>query len=175
MVDGRLVMEWSWISEWWVAGLLVCGVVLVIAGQWLRKSYGLGAGQTVSLDQMTLVSRRYGLAGRPDRLIKSHGVIIPEEWKSSRKLQASHRAQMGVYLLLVEEHFGIKPPYGVVVCGDGSRHVIENTESLRAWVLSIAAEIRKRKTVLSQPHIVQTTPAKCRACGMRNSCGQARG
>ena len=168
-------MDWDWISELWVAALLVCGLLLILVGQWLRKSQGLSAGQTVSLDQMTLISRRYGLAGRPDRLIKSSNVIIPEEWKSSRTLQASHRAQMGVYLLLVEEHFGIEPPYGVVVCGDGSRHVIENTESLRAWVLSIAAEIRKSKTALSQPIIVQATPAKCRACGMREHCRQARG
>ncbi len=43
---------------------------------------GLGIGKTVSLDRVTLTSRRMGLTGRPDRLIKTDGTIIPEEWKS---------------------------------------------------------------------------------------------
>lgn len=63
----------------------------------------LGAGKTVSLDRVTLPSRRLGLTGRPDRLVKSGGVVISEEWKSSRRLRDSHRAQLGIYFLLIED------------------------------------------------------------------------
>jgi CRISPR-associated exonuclease Cas4 len=49
----------------------------------MRLRQGLGGGKTVSLDKVTLTSRRLGLTGRPDRLIKTDGSIIVEEWKSS--------------------------------------------------------------------------------------------
>jgi len=50
---------------------------------------------------VTLTSFRLGLTGRPDRLIKADGTIIPEEWKSARVLRPWHRAQMGVYFVSV--------------------------------------------------------------------------
>ena len=66
---------------------------------------------------MTLTSRRLGLVGRPDRLVKSGGLVVAEEWKSSRSPRAWHRAQLGVYFLLLEEETGVRPTYGVLVCG----------------------------------------------------------
>jgi len=79
---------------------------------------------------------------RPDRLIKADGSIIPEEWKSARTLRPWHRAQMGVYFLLVEEQLRIRPSHGFIVLGDGTRHQIENTDDLRAWVLDLAGQIQ---------------------------------
>jgi CRISPR-associated exonuclease Cas4 len=73
------------------------GLILLLLGRSLRQRRGLGAGQTVSLDDLTLTSSHLGLTGRPDRLVKTHGMIIPEEWKSSRRLRPWHEAQMGVY------------------------------------------------------------------------------
>ena len=55
----------------------------------------------MSLDRVMLTSRRLGLTGRPDRLIKTDGTIIIEEWKSSLRLWPEHRVQLGVYFLLV--------------------------------------------------------------------------
>ena len=46
------------------------------------------------------------------------------------------------YFLLIEEELRIRPPHGFVVCGDGTRHRVENTENLRAWVLGLAGQIR---------------------------------
>jgi hypothetical protein len=60
-------------------------------------------------------------------------------WKTSRQLRQWHRAQMGVYFLLVEEQLRIRPSHGFIVCGDGTRHRIENDEGLRAWVLELTA------------------------------------
>jgi hypothetical protein len=56
-------------------------------------------------------------------------------------LWPNHRAQVGAYLLLIEETWRVKPPHGFVECEDG-RHCIENTAELRAWVLEIEAAIR---------------------------------
>jgi hypothetical protein len=79
--------------------------------------------------------------GRPDRLIRDGRMVIPVEHKWSRTLWPNHRAQVGVYLLLIEETWRVKPPHGFIECEDG-RHCIENTAELRAWVLEIEAAIR---------------------------------
>jgi CRISPR-associated exonuclease Cas4 len=111
---------------------LLLGLWMMLAGRDMRKRRGLGGGKTVSLDRVVLTSVRLGLTGRPDRIIKAGGTIIIEEWKSSRTLRPWHRAQMGVYFLLVEEQLRIRPSHGFIVCGDGSRHRIENSDELRA-------------------------------------------
>jgi CRISPR-associated exonuclease Cas4 len=153
---------------------LLLGLVLMLAGRGVRQRRGLGWGKTVSLDRVTLTSRRLGLTGRPDRLIKTEGTIIVEEWKSSRQLRLWHRAQLGMYFLLIEEQLRIRPPYGFIVCGDGTRHRIENTAELRALVLDLAGQIRAARAVVTQPIPVHPVPGQCRPCGMRGHCGQAR-
>jgi hypothetical protein len=71
---------------WWVVVAavlpLLLGLVLVIGGRGMRRRRGLTGGKTVSLDRVTLTSVRLGLTGRPDRLVKRAGTIIPEEWNS---------------------------------------------------------------------------------------------
>jgi hypothetical protein len=165
------------LSAGWVAAAaalaLLLGLLLVLAGRSLRRSRGLGGGRTVSLDRVTLTSYRLGLTGRPDRLIKSNGTIIVEEWKSARVLRPHHRAQIGVYFLLVEEELRVRPAYGIVVCG-GTRHTIDNTAELRAWVLELAGQIRAARAAVTQPIPVNPRPGQCRPCGMRGHCGQAR-
>jgi CRISPR-associated exonuclease Cas4 len=65
------------------AGLAVLlGLVLILGGRGMRQRQGLGEGRTVALDNVTLTSRRLGLTGRPDRLVKFNGKAIPEEWSS---------------------------------------------------------------------------------------------
>ncbi len=163
----RLPAEWMATA----AGLaLALGVVLVLLGGSLRRRRGLGGGRTVSLDRVTLTSFRLGLTGRPDRLIKVDGTIIAEEWKSAHMLRPHHRAQMGVYFLLIEEELHVRPPHGFVVCGDGTRHRVENTAELRAWVLELASQIRAARADLTRPMPVTPWPAQCRACGMHRNC-----
>lgn len=156
-----------------LAALLV-GLGLVLAGRKLRRPFGLGQGRTVALDDVTLTSRRLGLTGRPDRLVRADGTVIPEEWKSSHRVHDSHRAQMGVYFLPIEEELRIRPEHGFIVLGDGSRHRIENTDELRAWVLDLAGQIRAARTAVDRPMTVDPSPGQCRSCGQRANCGQAR-
>ena len=163
----------GWIAVAAVLALLL-GLWLMLTGRGMRRRRGLGGGKTVSLDRVTLTSRRLGLTGRPDRLIKSDGSIIIEEWKSSGRVWPNHRAQMGVYFLLIEEELRIRPPHGFVVCGDGTRHRIENTEELRAWVLDLAGQIRAARAAVTQPIPVKPVSGQCRPCGMRGHCGQVR-
>jgi CRISPR-associated exonuclease Cas4 len=153
---------------------LVLGLGLLLGGRCIRQRRGLGEGRTVALDNVTLTSRRYGLTGRMDRLIRDGSVVIPEEWKSSRSVWPSHRAQLGVYFVLIEDQLNVRPTHGFIVCGDGTRHRVENTEELRAWVLELAGEIRAARKAVTVAITVNPTPSKCRPCGQRANCGQAR-
>jgi CRISPR-associated exonuclease Cas4 len=115
--------------------LFVVALVLALLG-WLlivfstrgREKRGLGPGETVALDNVTLFSERLLLVGRPDRLVRTEEGLIPEEWKPSKKVYPSHRVQLGAYFLLVEEEYGERPPYGVVILG-------------QVWTLDEAAEV----------------------------------
>jgi CRISPR-associated exonuclease Cas4 len=114
-------------------------LVLVLAGAPLlwwaagkRHVQGLGNGETVALDDVTLYSERLQLVGRPDRIIRDSDTLIPEEWKSSKRINQGHRLQLGAYFLLIEEEFGVRPPYGVVVLGDGSRSKIPNDSARKS-------------------------------------------
>ena len=164
----------GWIVAGAVLALLV-GIVLMLVGRSMRRRRGLGGGRTVSLDRVTLTSRRYRLTGRPDRLVKTGGrIMIPEEWKMSRVLRPWHRVQLGVYFLLIVDRLGVKPPHGFVVMGNGSRHRIENTAELRAEVLELAGRMRALKNRLAEPIPVLPVPGQCPPCGMREHCDQAR-
>ena len=85
-----------------------------------------------------------------------------------------HRARWACYFLLIEEELRIRPSHGFIVCGDGTRHRIENSEELRAWVLELAGQIRAARAKVTQPIPVNPEPGQCRSCGKRGNCGQAR-
>lgn len=152
-----------------VLGLLL--VVLALRGRWKR---GLGHGETVALDNVTLFSERLKLTGRPDRIVKRGEVLIPEEWKSAKRVSEAHRLQLGAYFLLIEEQYGERPPFGVVVLGDGSRVAVKNTERLRSEVLAVAQKIREHRREIREVIPVRQPAAKCRVCGHRENCSQAR-
>lgn len=149
--------------------ILLAGILLIAAGKRTRQRHGLTDAPTLDLDGRTLYSARYGLSGRPDRVIAGN---IPEEWKGSPRVYESHRAQLGAYFILIEEETGIRPPYGWIVVAGGRRERIENTPELRAHVLEIANEIRAMRKNPDEPIPVKQPASKCRGCGMREACGQ---
>ena len=163
-----------WLILLMLGAALAAGLLLVRAGQTLRNRHGLDPGKTIARDNRTLFSHRLGLCGRPDRIVREGNEVFPEEWKSSRQVWPSHRAQLGVYFLLIEEHYGIRPTHGMVVCGDGTHHRVENDEAIRAWVLDLARQIRSARRQLHRPIPVSPHPAQCRPCGLRGHCSQAR-
>ena len=152
-------------------GLL--GLLLVVVAVRVRHKRGLGFGQTVALDNVTLSSQRLRLVGRPDRIVRQGKHLIPEEWKSAKRVSEGHRLQLGTYFLLIEAEYGKRPPFGVVVLGDGSRIKVKNTERLRSKVLAIAEKIKGARRKLTGEIPVRQPAAKCRACGQHANCSQA--
>jgi CRISPR-associated exonuclease Cas4 len=155
-------------------GLVLLGLLLVGLAYRGRRVRGLGLGRTVALDNVTLYSERLKLVGRPDRIVRQGELLIPEEWKSSKRVNDGHRLQLGTYFLLIEEKFGARPPFGVVVLGDGSRVEVKNSDELRSKVLSIAEKIREHRRKIREEIPVRQPAAKCRACGQRGNCRQTR-
>lgn len=152
--------------------LLLVGIALVWSAT-RRRALGFGSGETIALDNRTLFSERLGLVGRPDRIEREGEWPIPEEWKpSAKRVYPAHRLQLATYFLLIEEVYGVRPPFGWVVIRNGERVRVENTEKLRAEVLSIAEKIREHRRRLDDEIPVRQPAVKCRVCGQRGNCRQ---
>ena len=131
--------------------------------------------EAAALDELLLVSDRLKLLGRPDRIVRQYEVLISEEWRpKARQIYQGHKLQVIAYCLLIEEGFGMRSPFSVVVLAEGKRVEVSNTEELCSKVLSVAAKIRELRREIEQEIPVRAIAAKCRACGQRSNCGQAR-
>lgn len=169
--------------------LLVVGLLLLRASQQTHESTGMPEGEVVYDDsgawekqEQPLLSRRYGLVGRPDYLVtvtekidrRNQQIIIPVEVKSRKRPPQpydSHILQLATYCLLVEDHYKQRPPYGYIRYANATIK-IPYTESLRNRVLAAAEAIRKarRAPTVDRSH---DQFGRCRGCGYRDACGDA--
>lgn len=168
-------------------GLLLLGIALYWWGGMQRRRAGLPAGEVVYSDtgvwetvEKPLISRRYGLIGKPDYLVRVKGqgkpTLAPVEVKSRSRpadTPAGHILQLATYCLLVEEVYRVRPPYGLLHYADATLQ-IPYTEELRQAVLDAAAAIRAAR-LASDVHRDHDDPARCRGCGYRYACGEEIG
>ncbi|MBX3001061.1 MAG: Dna2/Cas4 domain-containing protein [Caldilineaceae bacterium] len=165
--------------------LLLCllGIALLIWGRRQRIASGIPSGEVIYSDtgdwqklEKPLISRRYGLVGRPDYLVRTQeagkAITIPVEVKSRKRPiipHASHVLQLMTYCLLVEDQWGARPPYGLLRYADATL-CIPYSEELRQQVLEAADAIRsaRRSAAIHRQH---ADPHRCRACGYRSACG----
>jgi CRISPR-associated exonuclease Cas4 len=140
-----------------------------------RRVFGIAEGKIVSADDSlvrapTLRSERLGLVGRCDHLLRVTDAYFPLEQKpSARRLQQSHILQVGALCLLVQDVYGVRPPYGVVVLADGSQARVTFSEELERGVVRTMAEMR-RILATGEPPGPRWVGAKCRACGYHPVC-----
>ncbi|HEX8097959.1 MAG TPA: PD-(D/E)XK nuclease family protein, partial [Pyrinomonadaceae bacterium] len=122
-----------------LAVLLVVALSSYVASRGAARRGGLPAGQVLYSDtgspvgrigsivkdargvrqEKPLVSKRYGLTGRPDYLVRTREGVVPVEIKSARcpaggRAYDSHVMQLAAYCLLVEDVLGATVPYGVI-------------------------------------------------------------
>ena len=163
--------------------LALLGGLLLWLGRRQRQSSGLPVGTVLYQDteemeaqERPLHSRRYGLVGRPDYLVRTRergrNYVVPVEVKSRRRPAqpyASHILQLAAYCLLVEDNFDAAPPYGLLRYSDATLQ-IPYTDELRVRVLDTAAEIRRarRAAEVGRSH---SEPRRCAGCGYRSACG----
>jgi CRISPR/Cas system-associated exonuclease Cas4 (RecB family) len=142
-----------------------------------RKQGGFGRGGSLvqvdgarSEETRMYFSEVQGLAGKPDALISEDGFLIPVERKPlAKKLRDRYIAQLLVYMRLVEECEGKKPPYGYLLLGPQCRRVrIYNTAEKQAWLQTKIDEMRgilKGDKAIPDPH-----PRKCPRCTVQHAC-----
>lgn len=161
--------------------LAVGGVALLV---WSRSAYrqtGLPPGRVVVADtsrwrraESPLISRRWGLVGRPDYLMATADGMIPVEVKSGRCPSVpylSHLLQLAAYCLLVEETTRKRSPYGILRYDDVSVQIAFD-DTLRKRLLDTMDAMRRDE---GRPEVARShaEPERCRSCGVRHACDQS--
>ena len=124
----------------------------------------------------TLIAQSFGLAGKPDYLLKYEGNnYIPVLTKQTPVEDAplnAHIIQVIAHCVLVSEHMNCHPPYGVIRYSDGRTFEIDfdedSVEVLSGYMDEIEAN-RKREDVSLSHH----NRRRCYACSHRHRCDQS--
>ena len=154
---------------------LVLYLLIVRVERQGRSRLGLDGGVVVAADDSrlgvpTLRSSRLGLVGRPDHLLRSGDALIPVEHKpSARRLQPSHVMQIAAQCLLVEETYGVRPPFGIVVLAGGTRAEVSFTPDLERRLLQTMSQMRELVATQAEPGPRWVAP-KCQACSFVQTC-----
>jgi CRISPR-associated exonuclease Cas4 len=160
--------------------LLLCSLLILAIGFLLRwsarssaNSLGLegqviaGAGSNANL----FVSDKYGIVGKPDYITDQDGELVPIERKS-RSIKGrpfeGEILQLAAYGLLIEERFGKPVRRGVLQYQNASVDIAFD-EQLRSKLLTAISALKEAQCLsdVSRDH---HHPARCKACGFRNSC-----
>lgn len=122
-----------------------------------------------------LSARSIPLCGKPDILIKEGHAIIPIELKTGRTPPApypGHVLQVLAYCLLVEEHYRVRPPHGIIRYP--ARDVtIPYTAAEERRLRALVWEMRDAKRAGGEQHRSHQQPGRCAACGFRDRCRDA--
>jgi CRISPR-associated exonuclease Cas4 len=163
--------------------LTLLGVALLLWGRRQQRAIGLPLGRVAYHDTgaeqvvtQPLISRRYGLIGKPDYLVETRHAgrrtLIPVEVKSRRmpSLPLEHHVlQLATYCLILEDLHGA-PPHGVLRYADGA-FTVPYTPELRRAVLAAAADIRAGRAANDMPRS-HHAPMRCLYCGYQDACGE---
>lgn len=136
--------------------VLAAGVVILIYAHKLSKqiehhsrvvySDGVKLRPANGISGESLVSRKYGITGKPDQIIIEGGHYIPVELKSSRRPRRPYRGhvlQLAAYCLILEEVTGRPVPYGYLQYRDGEPFKIAFDDLLREELLRTVEEMRQ--------------------------------
>jgi len=161
-------------------GLLVLSLIAWGISRWQRNRLQLPSGRVIHIDtarlrkpEGTLFSANYSLVGRPDYLINQGGRIIPIEVKSGVAPVVPYPSQLfqlAAYGLLIREHFGQEPPFGILKYRDRAVE-IPFTPRLLEEVTALLEEMQSDSSAAAVDRSHQE-PNRCRACGFRTACDQ---
>ena len=164
-----------------IAILTLSGILLLwISGQ-QRRSVGLPSGRVIFADhnqwgrvEKPLYDPTFNLTGKPDYLIEQGDVIIPVEVKSGRGKTApydSHIYQLAAYCLLVEQSYGMRPPYGILHYSNQDI-AVDYTPQLEQEIIDLLRDIRsqERRRNIGRSH---HSSNRCRRCSYLAACDQA--
>ena len=77
--------------------------------------------------------------------------------------------QVAAQCLLVEETYGVRPPFGIVVLAGGTRAKVSFTPDLERRLLRTMADMRELVATQAEPGPRWVAP-KCQACSFVETC-----
>ncbi|MHB1440211.1 MAG: CRISPR-associated protein Cas4 [Cuniculiplasma sp.] len=154
--------------------ILVILFIFLIRARKRMDYYEMPRGRHVYGDMLSegkiLVSKKYRLSGKPDRVIENRDMIIPYEFKSSdigEKPWEPHIIQMGVYFIILQEAYPEKRiEYGIIKYRNRSFYV-DNTQELRDRIIVKSQILRRVKGIPNRNH---DSPGRCEGCKYRSIC-----
>jgi len=165
-----------------VALLVLLALALLLRRRTARRraDLGLPEGPVVYQDAgegpvKTLYSARYHLVGRPDQIVQEAGYYIPVEVKSGRTPRQPYPGQVMqliAYCALVEENYGVRPPYGLIYFeASGTWFEIEYSPDQEAAFADTLAAMRRARAA-PEVHRSHQSPPVCAACGYNALCDE---
>jgi len=120
-----------------------------------------------------LASKKYGIRGTPDYIIKIDEDYIPVEEKSADLYSPSfpHVIQITAYCMLVEDKYGIPPPYGILKYKN-AQFKIPYERRWKNMVMEIKENIL-RDLEKGMAHRNHENTNKCRRCNHREHCPES--
>jgi CRISPR-associated exonuclease Cas4 len=123
-----------------------------------------------------LISRSYGLIGKPDYLVQTDEGIIPVEVKSTKcpvggRAYDSHVMQLAAYCLLAEDLLEQDVPYGIIRYADGEV-IIDYNPELRDELIMLLEEMREARFA-DDVHRSHRDARRCSGCSMREICTES--
>lgn len=115
-------------------------------------------------------SKKYGLTGKPDFILKTKDGLLPLEIKHSEKPKQpyfSHVMQLISYCLLMEES-GNRPRYGFIRYKGGKAFSIPYTENMKSSLLKTMQEMRDYLDSGEGPEPIRKY--RCEKCSYQSEC-----
>ena len=128
------------------------------------------------LESREYISEVQMLSGKPDTLLMENNFIIPIEKKIyTKKIRDRLIAQVMVYMKLIEEFEGKKPPYAYLILGKRNRKVkVLNTITRQIWLKGLTEELY---VISSGKKEAKAAPLlnKCKKCPVLKHCKEGTG
>ena len=162
--------------------LLAAALILLLIWLLQRKNKGLPAGALIyddlsegSVRVRALTSKRFGISGKPDMIIRRGRELIPVEIKSGparERPYPSHVMQLTAYCLLIEENYGTRPSYGVLRYRN-RQFEVPFSDALVNTLLAQLDRMRSEDVEAGLPAKC-ARPQKCEHCGYSGICRENR-
>ena len=175
-------MAWNGLTISLLLVFLAMAGLLLLRARSLHEQSGLPGGQIIYTDTGTwfrndepLHSIEFRLAGKPDYLVQQeNGDIIPVEIKSGDAPESpwpGHILQLAAYCLLVDDVYGVRPPFGILQYSDQAftvEYSLDLEEDLHRIMEDMRQDHQEEDVDRSHDDIM-----KCRSCGFSERCEQA--
>ncbi|GEM_PF-1062847 len=159
--------------------ILIMFLAMLYAGIRTRARYNIPRGESIYEDMLhggkILRSTRYGLSGKPDRVIRRGGRLIVYEYKSGNAPtpRDGHVLQLGTYFIILQDLYPeLTVSYGIINYRNQAFR-IDNTRMLRERVIRVSENIREISSSGLVPLRNHGSVAKCLRCPFNDICSQS--